>query len=77
MTTSTSTAGTADFIGTSSSVTFLPGQTGPKVIEINLVNDLIAEATEFFTVSLSSSPTVNLGQAATVNILDNDGNEFL
>lgn len=73
MTTFTSTAGNNDFVGVTDSITFQPGESGPKSVKIELIDDLILEPTEVFTVSLTSSPLVTLGHPATVKIIDNDG----
>ena len=68
----TQTAGNDNFAGKSQSITFQPGETGPMLVEIDLVD--VPEPTEVFTVSLSTSAAaVTLGQPATVNIIDNDG----
>ena len=55
-------------------VTFIPGDTGPKSVTVDVVDDDIVEPKEGFNVKLSStSPGVTLGEPAKVNILDNDG----
>ena len=72
VTTSTSTAENADFLGVTTSVTFSTGETGPKSIIIDLVDDLVVEPPETFTVALTSSSPLTLGPAASVNIIDND-----
>lgn len=73
MATQPSTAGKNDFIAVNKSIIFQPGETGPKSIEIELIEDLLDEPTEEFTISLTSSSVVTLGPAASVNIIDNDG----
>ena len=70
-------SGTASKIDYSSSVkevTFQPGETGPKFVDIDLVDDSVDEPTEEFTVMLSSDSRVILGRPSTVNIEDDDGN---
>ena len=55
-------------------VVFSPGETGPKLIPIDIIDDKVVEPTEQFQVSLSStSPAVTVGDPASVNITDNDG----
>lgn len=73
LTTQPSTAGKDDFVTVTKSITFQPGERGPKSIEIELVDDLLDESTEAFTISLTSTSAVTLGPAAFVNIIDNDG----
>lgn len=73
MTTQQSTAGKDDFIAVRKSIPFQPGEKGPKSIEIELIDDLLDEPTEVFTISFSSSSVVTLGPPASVNIIDNDG----
>ena len=71
------TAGEADFTAVSRSVTLQPGQSGPLLVEIDVTDDTQVESTESFQVSLSDpSYAVEIGQPATVNIIDNDGNLF-
>ena len=54
-------------------VTFEPGETGPKSIAINIIDDDVVESKEEFTVTMSSSsPRVTVGEPATVIIKDND-----
>ena len=63
-----------DFVGKKVDVKFEPGETGPKQVEIDIVDDDKVEKTESFEVSMTSSvPAVKLGDPAIVNILDNDG----
>ena len=70
------TAGAQDFVPKEFDVTFAPGETGPKSIEIGVLDDDSLENAEEFQVSLISSsvPAVKLGQPSSVNIVDNDGN---
>ncbi|XP_028398895.1 uncharacterized protein LOC114521039 isoform X22 [Dendronephthya gigantea] len=72
--TNTGTASDKDFKEKTVDVVFQPGETGPKVVEFEIIDDLIVENTESFTVSLESSlvSAVKLGEPSTVNILDND-----
>ena len=71
------TAGNDDFTAKTQSITFQPGETGPKLIEVDLVDDALVEPTEAFTVFLGTSATqVTLGEAVTINIIDNDGKVF-
>ncbi|CAB4044736.1 aggregation factor core MAFp3, isoform C, partial, partial [Paramuricea clavata] len=74
LSTSPTTASEEDFKSREVDVTFQAGETGPKVVEIDLVDDLLVEAMESFNVSLvsTSNPAVSLENPATVNILDND-----
>ena len=44
-----------------------------QTVSISALNDSIVEVTESFTLSLSSVDTVTLGDAVTVNIIDNTG----
>ena len=67
------TASTDDFVGIDKEITFQPGEIGPKVVQINLVNDRHDEPTEKFTVSLASNSRVILGNSSKVKILDDDG----
>ena len=73
MTTSPNTAGDNDFSAKTVDVTFQPGETGPKPIPINIIDDDVVESKEEFTVTISSpSPGVTVGEPATVIIKDND-----
>ncbi|XP_028401134.1 uncharacterized protein LOC114524110 isoform X2 [Dendronephthya gigantea] len=65
-------ASTDDFDDTVQDVTFQPGESGPKFVEIGLVNDNDDEPTERFTVSLSSNSRAILGEPTSVNIQDDD-----
>ena len=67
------TAESSDFRATITSVTFQPGETGPKSVNFLTVNDDIVESSELFTVSLSSDVGISLGASASVLIEDNDG----
>ena len=74
VTTHPSTAGLDDFVAVrKKNITFQPGERGPKSIEIELVDDFVDEPTEAFTISLTSSAPMTLGEPAVVNIIDNDG----
>ena len=68
------TASEEDFDSAVKDVTFQPGETGPKFVEIGLVDDGDDEPTEKFTVSLSSNSNAVLGGPSSVNIQDDDGN---
>ena len=69
-----SSAGNDDFVPKTRNITFQPGETGPKLIEIDIVDDSIVEPPETFKISLSTSaPSVTVGKPAIVNISDNDG----
>ena len=74
VTTGPSSAGNDDFVPKTHNITFQPRETGPKLIEIDIVDDPIVEPPETFKVSLSTSATsVTVGKPAIVNISDNDG----
>lgn len=78
MSTAPNTAAADDFASKSVDVTFAPGETGPKQVEIEIVDDELVEVTENFKVSMTSSnPAVKTGEASEVKILDNDGNYAL
>lgn len=70
------TASGEDFVSKTVDVTFEPGETGPKQVEFEIVDDELVENTESFKVSVVSSsvPAITSGEPATVNIRDNDGN---
>ena len=75
MSTAPNTAVAGDFVSKNVDVTFAPGETGPKQVEIEIVDDTLVEPTEDFKVSMTSSyPAVKTGEASEVKILDNDGN---
>ena len=76
--TSPATASGEDFVSRTVDVTFQPGETGPKEVEFEIVDDPLIENTESFEVSVVSSsvPAITSGAPATVNILDNDGKQF-
>ena len=74
MATSPGTASGEDFKEKTVDVVFEAGETGPKVVEFEIVDDSLVENTESFTVTLDSTASaVKLGEPSTVNILDNDG----
>lgn len=79
MTTSPATATNEDFVPKTVNVTFEPGETGPKAIEFEIVDDKFVEKLESFQVSMVSSSVaaVSYGEPTTVNIRDNDGNYLL
>ena len=79
----TATGGGVDYDSTAGSVTFLAGETGPKsvVAPVPIVDDIIVEATETFTASLSTATPlggrpVDLTDTATGTIVDNDTATF-
>jgi len=63
-----------DFTATSGVLTYLPGETGVKTFTVPIINDLIDENDESFTVTLSNiSANASITQAsASVIIVDND-----
>lgn len=65
-----------DFLPKEFNLTFAPGETGPKSIEIDIVDDALVEDSEYFEVSFISSsvPAVSTGETCSVYIEDNDGN---
>ena len=66
--------GKDDFVPKTRSITFQPGETGPKLIDVDIVDNSIVEPTESFKVLLSTSaPAVTVGEPAIVNIIDDDG----
>ena len=71
------TAGHKDFVPKTVDFTFNPGETIPKRLVIDIIDDGLVEPTEEFKVKLISSsiPAVKLGEPASVNIhvRDNDG----
>ena len=70
------TAGSADFTGTTNSISFPGGAVGETAtITIDITDDLVVEDSENFEISLTnivSAGTTNAG-SATVTIADNDG----
>ena len=73
VTASPNTAGNDDFSPKTVDVTFQPGETGPKAVPINIIDDDTVEPKEEFTLTMSSSsPGVTVGEPATVVIEDND-----
>ena len=73
ITASPNTAGNEDYEPKTLDVTFQPGETGPKSILIDIIDDDIVEPKEEFTVTMSSSsPWVTVGEPAPVIIKDND-----
>ena len=72
--TSPLTAGTSDYSGDPVEITFQPGETGPKSIDIDTVDDQLLEDNEKFTVFLTTStPGVKVKKPASVHIIDNEG----
>ncbi len=76
--TSPGSASDKDFVSRTVDVTFQPGETGPKQVEFEIVDDPLVENTESFQVSMVSSSVaaVATGEPATVNIRDNDRKYF-
>jgi hypothetical protein len=66
---------TEDFTAQNTTLTFADGEAGTRQFPISIVNDQIGESTESLSVVLSNvTGGATLGQqAATVNILDDDG----
>ncbi|MEY4747903.1 MAG: hypothetical protein RIQ60_117 [Pseudomonadota bacterium] len=60
-----------DYVATGGTVTFAPGETS-KTVEVSIINDMLAEPTEFFSINLSNGVNVDVASAHTVSILDND-----
>lgn len=70
------TAGVGDYVGEPKEIIFQPGETGPKLVDIDLVDDNILEDEEYFTAYLTSPASgVKVGAPASVRILDNEGKE--
>ena len=68
------TANASDFVEKIQNVTFYPGDTEPKSIIVDIIDDKLVEQTERFVVFLSSdSPATAVGNPAFVEIMDNDG----
>ncbi len=67
------TAGTADFVADSGTLSWADGDTNSKPITVQVLEDAVLEATEFFTVQLGvATGGVSLGEAAvaTVAVID-------
>ena len=63
-----------DFVEKIHNVTFFPGDTKPKSIPVDIIDDKLVEQKERFVVSLASySPATSVGKPAFVDIIDNDG----
>ncbi len=61
-----------DFIGSSQTLTFAPGETS-KNIRLPIVDDAVAETPETFWFSLQAANNATIGrELATINIIDND-----
>lgn len=71
------TADEEDFDNSVKHVTFQPGEIGPKLVTVGLVDDNVDEPTEKFVVSLSSDGPAILGDPSSVYIEDDDGNYSL
>jgi uncharacterized delta-60 repeat protein len=63
-----------DFVATTTTVRFAPGETSPRLVEIPLREDRQVEPAETFTVELDRPRCVTLGarRSATVTIVDDD-----
>ena len=66
---------TIDYLNDTINLTFMSGPPGQRqCIEISIIDDLILENEETFTVSLTADPGINISPAiATVTITDDDG----
>lgn len=63
----------SDYLATAGTVTFAPNETA-KLIQVPIIDDLVSELSETFTLTLSSPTNAILGaNTATVTITDNDG----
>ncbi|WP_189346983.1 retention module-containing protein, partial [Undibacterium macrobrachii] len=62
----------SDFVGTSGTISFAPGET-TKTVVVSLINDSIEESTENFTFNLSNAVNATIGNASLVtSIIDDD-----
>ncbi|PZW49086.1 Calx-beta domain-containing protein [Humitalea rosea] len=69
------TAGSQDFGGFSGTIVFAPGET-LKSVQVNVIDDAVAEGPETFRLTLGSPTGLVLGRSsATATIIDNDRNE--
>ena len=68
----------ADFTTVNEHLMFAPGNAGPKLVRIPIVDNNRTEADEEFSVVLSTAdPDVNIvNSPATVRIVDDDGRQF-
>ena len=63
----------SDYIAASGTVTFAPNETA-KIIQVPIIDDLVSEPAEVFTLTLSNPTNATLGtNKTTVTITDNDG----
>ncbi|MDX1417208.1 MAG: Calx-beta domain-containing protein, partial [Candidatus Promineifilaceae bacterium] len=60
-----------DYTNVSGTLTFLPGETS-QAIPFTIINDLLDEAEESFSISLTSAQNGNAGAPITINIIDDD-----
>ena len=70
--------GGVDFNNLFATLTFAAGVTNAQTVSIGIIDDLIVEANEMFTVIASSTNdrVTFMGSPATVTIEDNDGERF-
>ncbi len=62
----------SDYVGTSASLTFAPGELS-KIVRVVLIDDITAEVLENFTLNLSGAINATIGTAsATASIIDNE-----
>jgi hypothetical protein len=64
----------SDYTATSGMLVWADGDAAPKMFQVPILNDLVVEANETFTVTLSNATGATLGAttAATVTIVDDD-----
>ncbi|MAT99255.1 MAG: hypothetical protein CL608_19115 [Anaerolineaceae bacterium] len=64
----------SDFVAASGVITFDIGDTNPKPITLEIINDTVAEDSQFFNLQLFDPISATLGtpSIATINITDND-----
>src|SRR5207302_1715666 len=72
----TASAGAADFISTSGTLTFNPGETA-KTVAVTIRGDTIYETDETFILELSSPTNASLGTASATGTTTYDGTERL
>lgn len=63
-----------DFISKTTDVIFAAGESGPKQVVVEIIDDPLVETVESFKLSMTSSnPIVKIGDPSEVKIIDNDG----